>query len=109
MKVSAAICCAHFDLISIGDCGGISLVSLGNFPIKIFPFAFVVDVIGEQKKKEISMNNYPRVLPARKITGSKVLNTTGEELGSLKDLVVDLDEGRITYAVLSFVQIIPCQ
>ena len=48
------------------------------------------------------MNHYPRVLPARKITGSKVLSTAGEELGNLKDVVVDLDEGRITYAVLSF-------
>jgi len=48
------------------------------------------------------MNEYPRVLPVKKIVGTKVLSTAGEELGTLKELVIDLDDGRIAYAVLSF-------
>jgi len=48
------------------------------------------------------MNEYPRVLPVKKIVGAKVLSTAGEELGTLKELVIDLDDGRIAYAVLSF-------
>ncbi len=48
------------------------------------------------------MNEYPRVLPIKKIVGTKVLSTAGEELGTLKELVIDLDDGRIAYAVLSF-------
>lgn len=48
------------------------------------------------------MNEYPRVLPVKKITGTKVLSTAGEELGTLKEVVIDLDDGRVAYAVLSF-------
>ena len=48
------------------------------------------------------MNDYPQVLPATTMIGSKVVNPAGEQLGNLKELVIDLDEGRIAYAVLSF-------
>lgn len=47
-------------------------------------------------------NDYPRVLSATTIIGDKVLNTAGEQLGSIKELMIDLDEGLIAYAVLSF-------
>lgn len=52
------------------------------------------------------MNNYtddfPRVLSASTIIGDKVLNTAGEHLGNIKELMIDLDGGLIAYAVLSF-------
>lgn len=35
-----------------------------------------------------------------KIVGSKVINVKGETLGKIEDLVVDIDTGRILYAVL---------
>jgi sporulation protein YlmC with PRC-barrel domain len=35
-----------------------------------------------------------------KIIGSKVINVKGESLGKIEDLVVDIDTGRILYAVL---------
>jgi hypothetical protein len=34
--------------------------------------------------------------------GNKVLNPTGEQLGVIKDLVIDLDDAQVAYAVLSF-------
>lgn len=48
------------------------------------------------------MNVHPRVLSAGSLIGSKVVNTEGEILGSIKDMVVDLDDAQIAYAVLSF-------
>ena len=48
------------------------------------------------------MNKYPQVLSATTIVGDKVLNTAGEQLGNIKDLMIDLDDGQIAYAVLSF-------
>lgn len=48
------------------------------------------------------MNNYPRVLSATTIIGDKVINSAGEQLGSIKELMMDIDKGRIAYAVLSF-------
>ena len=36
----------------------------------------------------------------KKIIGSKVINLKGETLGKIDDLVVDIDTGRIVYAVL---------
>lgn len=46
--------------------------------------------------------DYPRVLSATTITGDKVINTAGEQLGNIKELMIDLDGGLIAYAVLSF-------
>jgi sporulation protein YlmC with PRC-barrel domain len=48
------------------------------------------------------MHEYLQVLQATTILGNKVLNRSGEQLGSLKDLVIDIEDGRIVYAVLSF-------
>ena len=47
-------------------------------------------------------NDYPRVLSATTIIGDKVVNTAGEQLGSITELMIDLDDGLIAYAVLSF-------
>ena len=44
----------------------------------------------------------PRVLQATSLIGNKILSPNGEELGNLKDLMIDLDEGQVNYAVLSF-------
>lgn len=48
------------------------------------------------------MNEHPRVLSATTIVGNKVVNREGEQLGNIKDLVIDLDDAQIAYAVLSF-------
>jgi sporulation protein YlmC with PRC-barrel domain len=48
------------------------------------------------------MNEHPRVLSAAKIIGNKVVNREGEQLGNIKDLMIDLDDAQIAYAVLSF-------
>ena len=43
-----------------------------------------------------------RVLSASTLKGDKVVNHQGEDLGKLEDLMIDLERGRIAYAVLSF-------
>lgn len=48
------------------------------------------------------MNEHPRILSATKIIGNKVVNREGEQLGNIKDLMIDLDDAQIAYAVLSF-------
>jgi len=48
------------------------------------------------------MFRYPHVLSASTMIGTKIVNPAGEELGNLKDLMIDLDEGQVNYAVLSF-------
>ncbi|MBN2117747.1 MAG: PRC-barrel domain-containing protein [Anaerolineales bacterium] len=48
------------------------------------------------------MNERPQVLSATAIVGSKVVNTAGEPLGNIKELMVDLDDGQIAYVALSF-------
>ena len=48
------------------------------------------------------MNEYLQVLSASTIIGDKVLNPAGEQLGIIKELMIDLDEGHVAYAVLSF-------
>lgn len=44
----------------------------------------------------------PQVLSASTITGDGVVNRAEEDLGKIEDLVIDIESGRIAYAVLSF-------
>ena len=48
------------------------------------------------------MNGHPRVRSATSVIGNKVVNPEGEQLGSIKELMIDLDDGQVAYAVLSF-------
>jgi hypothetical protein len=47
-------------------------------------------------------SEYSNFLLADKIKGNKVVNRAGEDLGKLEELMIDLQDGRIAYAVLSF-------
>lgn len=43
----------------------------------------------------------PTVLPINNLTGNDVVNIDGEKLGSIASYGIDLERGRIAYAVLS--------
>ena len=45
---------------------------------------------------------YRRVLSASTLNDDKVVNSAGEDLGSVKDIMIDIPTGRVAYAVLSF-------
>ena len=45
---------------------------------------------------------YPRVLRTKDINGDRVRNAAGEDLGKIEELVIDVNTGRVAYAVLSF-------
>ena len=47
-------------------------------------------------------SKYPYVLSSSKICGDQVKNAAGENLGKIEDLMIDLNTGRIAFAVLSF-------
>jgi sporulation protein YlmC with PRC-barrel domain len=44
----------------------------------------------------------PRTLSATTIIGDKVVNGYGEDLGKIEELMIDLENSRVGYAVLSF-------
>lgn len=46
--------------------------------------------------------NTHRVLGASDILGDRVRNRGGEDLGTIEEIMLDLEQGRIAYAVLSF-------
>ena len=43
----------------------------------------------------------PTALSATTLTGDKVRNTDGDKLGHLEEIVIDLHDGRVAYAVLA--------
>lgn len=45
---------------------------------------------------------YRRVLSASTLIGDTIENQTGEKLGKLEEIMLDLHSGKIAYAVLSF-------
>lgn len=44
----------------------------------------------------------PRTLSATTLTGTSVQNLQGEDIGNIKDLLIDLETGQVLYTVLSF-------
>ncbi len=48
------------------------------------------------------MHSELKALPVSLITSDEVETQDGEKLGTIKDLVIDLEQGRIAYVVLSF-------
>jgi sporulation protein YlmC with PRC-barrel domain len=50
----------------------------------------------------VGAENTTWVLTARSIMGDDVVNTTGEKVGDIKDLMVDVNKGCIAYAVLEY-------
>ena len=49
-----------------------------------------------------TMEKTPRVIAADTLTGNKVVNLEKEDLGKIEHLMIDLESGRVAYAVLSF-------
>jgi sporulation protein YlmC with PRC-barrel domain len=47
-------------------------------------------------------NSPARFLTSTSILGDKVLNPKGEHLGTIKDIMIDLTEGKIEYVVVEF-------
>ena len=45
---------------------------------------------------------HPHLLTSSAICSDKVTNNAGESLGKIEDLMIDLNTGRIAFAVLSF-------
>lgn len=48
------------------------------------------------------MAHRPTALSASTLIGDDVKNSAGEDLGQIEDIMIDIDTGRIAYAVLSF-------
>lgn len=69
-----------------------SKVALGTL---VLMFAFALWLPAEARDKS-------GVLKASDLIGMKVQGTDGKNLGSIKDLVIDQDDGDIQYAVLDF-------
>ena len=44
----------------------------------------------------------PKVLTSSILKGDKVTNTKGEDLGTVEEIMLDLEHGRVAYVVLSF-------
>ena len=42
------------------------------------------------------------IVPAERLTGSRVRNPAGEDLGTIEELMIDLATGRVTYAIIAF-------
>jgi sporulation protein YlmC with PRC-barrel domain len=45
---------------------------------------------------------FRRVLTASTLTGESVQNASGEDLGTVNEIMIDVPTGRVAYAVLSF-------
>lgn len=49
-----------------------------------------------------TVETHPNVLSTTAIIGDAVVNRAGENLGKIEELMLDLEKGRVAYAVLSF-------
>jgi sporulation protein YlmC with PRC-barrel domain len=51
---------------------------------------------------DISANETSTLIAASKVNGTSVQNRTGESLGSIYDVMIDKQTGRVSYAIMSF-------
>ena len=51
---------------------------------------------------DTNARNYRRVMSTSSLTGDRVYNRAGDDLGKLTDIMIDMSSGRIAYGVLSF-------
>ena len=49
-----------------------------------------------------TVETHPNVLSTTAVIGDSVVNRAGENLGKIEELMLDLEKGRVAYAVLSF-------
>ena len=47
-------------------------------------------------------SDYHRVRAASALTGDRVRNRAGEDLGKIEEIMIDLPGGRVAYAVIAF-------
>ena len=52
------------------------------------------------------MSGYTRVLSSESLTDTSVYNESGDKLGDIEDIMIDLPTGTVAYAVLSFLSLI---
>jgi sporulation protein YlmC with PRC-barrel domain len=50
----------------------------------------------------VDEKKYRRVMGASTLTGDKIVNAAGDELGKIDEIMIDTPTGRIAYVVLSF-------
>jgi sporulation protein YlmC with PRC-barrel domain len=48
-----------------------------------------------------TVETYPNVLSTSALLGDSVVNRAGENLGKIEEIMLDLEKGRVAYAVLS--------
>lgn len=60
------------------------------------------DTYGMYKRFEGKGGPGPALMGAGTLIGDDVYNTTGENLGDIKEIMLDMQTGKVAYAVLSF-------
>ncbi|WP_426191190.1 PRC-barrel domain-containing protein [Massilia sp. DWR3-1-1] len=60
------------------------------------------DPYGMYKSHRGSAGPGPRLMGADTLIGDDVLNRMGENLGDIKEIMIDMQSGKVAYAVLSF-------
>ena len=49
-----------------------------------------------------TVETHPNVLSTAAVIGDSVVNRAGESLGKIEEIMLDLEKGRVAYAILSF-------
>jgi sporulation protein YlmC with PRC-barrel domain len=88
----------------------LSMIAVAFFAMFFMSTAFAQDKSGSMQGSSGGEIKSPKpgggqrinAFMVEKIIGSRVLNMKGKELGVIKDIVIDIDTGRVLYAVMDF-------
>lgn len=63
---------------------------------------FHIDNMTRRNNAEASVNDPLKHLAVSSLIGNNIFNPAGESLGKIKDIMIDITEGKIVYVVIEF-------
>ncbi|MCG6118005.1 MAG: PRC-barrel domain-containing protein [Aquimonas sp.] len=66
------------------------------------PYGIYRNKTGGSNKLNQSQGPGPQLMGANTLIGNNVVNAAGEDLGDIKEIMLDTSRGQVSYAVLSF-------
>jgi sporulation protein YlmC with PRC-barrel domain len=61
----------------------------------------VAPLVDGKRLEEVTVTERHRIIPAETLGGERIVDCQGNDLGTIDDLILDVADGRVAYAVIA--------